>query len=308
MELDEKYNLFLKQFDGLVLKDELLSAYTTFRTGGKADLFLDVSDGESLAEGIRLARKLEIPFFIIGGGSNLLVSDSGYRGLIIRNSIRRLEVKDNEVVAGGGESLDRMVDFATECSLTGLEFAAGIWGTVGGAVCGNAGAFGSNVGNVFQWAELIDHEGNKRVEDRDYFEFGYRHSALKQTQEVVVYAGFGLESGEAGTIRKKVDEIRRLRSRKHPTTPCSAGCFFKNVDDARQPNGKLAAGQLLDDIGAKQTRVGDAAVFKEHANIIINSGQATSKDIRKLADILKKRVKEKFDIDLIEEIICLGDF
>ena len=305
---ETQYRSFIEQYDGPVKQNERLSAYTTFRTGGEADLFIDVTDADQLSQAIVLARQLKLPFFIIGGGSNLLVSDAGYRGLIIRNSLRRLEVKDNELFAGAGESLDETVDFATTRSLTGLEFAAGIWGTIGGAVYGNAGAFGSQIGSVLKYAELVDPEGNIRIEENRYFQFSYRHSILKETGETIVYACLELEPGNLDAIRKRTEEIRLLRAHKHPTTPCSAGCFFKNIEDSSQPNGKLAAGKLLEEVGAKTMKVGGAAVFREHANIIINTGQATSKDIRQLADILKEKVKKKFGIELTEEIRCLGEF
>jgi UDP-N-acetylmuramate dehydrogenase len=308
MMRDELYSRFVDEYDGPVKKNEPLSAYTTFRTGGAADLFVDVIDTGQLVVALQLARQIGIPFFVIGEGSNLLVSDNGYRGLIIRNSVRGLEVKGNEIVTGAGELLDEVVDVATKSSLTGLEFAAGIWGTIGGAVYGNAGAFGSNIGAVLKNAELVDREGNVRIEGNQYFQFTYRHSILKETKEIVTHACFNLEEGDKEAIRKRTDEIHQLRARKHPTTPCSAGCFFKNVEDASQPNGKMAAGRLLEEVGAKDMRVGGAAVFGEHANIIVNTGQATSKDIRRLADILKERVKDKFGILLNEEIICLGDF
>lgn len=308
MALDVQHSRFIEEYGGPVRQRELLSAYTTFRTGGEADLFIDVTAVDELAAAIRLARKYKIPYFVIGGGSNLLVGDGGFRGLIIRNSLRRLEVKHRDIVAGAGENLDRVVDFATEGSLTGLEFAAGIWGTVGGAVFGNAGAFGSQVGAILAYAELIDAQGRARIEENDYFRFAYRHSILKQTHEIVTHACFRLEPGERVEIAQRTAEIRRLRCQKHPVTPCSAGCFFKNIDDAGQPHGKLAAGKLLEEVGAKELSIGGAAVFPGHANIIINTGLATSKDIRRLADILKEKVKDRFNIELKEEVISLGDF
>ncbi len=308
MAENKKYSYFVDRFDGEVNRSQPLSAYTTFGTGGDADLFIDVIDAESLALALKLAHELDIPRYVIGGGSNLLIGDRGFRGLIIRNSITGREVKGNAITLGGGESLDSVVDLATECSLTGLEFAAGIWGTVGGAVYGNAGAFGSQVGSILEWADLIDNKGNMRTEKRDYFQFAYRHSILKTTGEIVARVCFGLAAGDRREIERRTDEIRQLRCRKHPVNPCSAGCFFKNIEDASQPNGKLPAGKLLEEIGAKDIRVGGAAVFPEHANIIVNTGTASSKDIRELADRLKEKVKERFQIELQEEVICLGEF
>jgi UDP-N-acetylmuramate dehydrogenase len=304
----KKYNEFADRFDGEVRRSQPLSAFTTFGTGGDADLFIEVIDAESLALALRLVHELDLPHYVIGGGSNLLIGDRGYRGLIIRNSITGREVKGSELILGGGESLDSVVDLATDSSLTGLEFAAGIWGTIGGAVYGNAGAFGSQVGSILEWADLIDNKGNMRTERRDYFQFAYRHSILKTTGEIVARVCFGLGPGDRHEIKRRTDEIRHLRGRKHPVNPCSAGCFFKNIEDASQPNGKLPAGKLLEEVGAKEMRVGGAAVFPEHANIIVNTGSATSQDIRKLADILKEKVKKRFQIELQEEIICLGEF
>jgi UDP-N-acetylmuramate dehydrogenase len=308
MDLGELYIRFLNLYKGPVIKDEPLSSYTSFRTGGKADLFAEVVDAQQMAAIIMSARSSGVPYFVIGEGSNLLVSDKGFRGLIIRNRIKGLTVRNNDIVAGAGELLNDLVDFATECSLTGCEFAAGIWGTVGGAVYGNAGAFGSQISAIFKYAELVTPEGTVRQESSEYFAFEYRHSRLKDSKEIVTQACFGLTSGDGNSIAQRVAEIRTSRSQKHPTEACSAGCFFKNIEDPGQPNGKLAAGKLLEEVGAKEMRIGGAAVYDRHANIIINSGGAKSKDIRKLADILKERVRRKFNLVLQEEVICLGDF
>ncbi|MFH1700302.1 MAG: UDP-N-acetylmuramate dehydrogenase [Candidatus Zixiibacteriota bacterium] len=308
MNRSDKYIQFVDTFGRSVRENEIMSSYTTFRTGGQADLFIDASDTDSLSRAIILARRLSIPYFVIGQGSNLLVSDTGFRGLIIRNCIRRIEVQSNDIIAGAGEMLDKIVDFSAECSLTGFEFAAGIWGTIGGAIYGNAGAYGSNVGKILKSAEIMDDKGNLRTISGDELGFSYRHSRLKETNDLIIYATFGLTSGNKDDITGKIQEIRNDRLRKHPSETCSAGCFFKNVEDASQPHGKLPAGKLLDDIGAKEMTCGGAGVFERHANIIINKGNATSKDIRQLADKLKRAVKMKFGIDLQEEVICLGDF
>ncbi|MEE9441314.1 MAG: UDP-N-acetylmuramate dehydrogenase [candidate division Zixibacteria bacterium] len=308
MNRSDKYTRFIEGFGRSVRENELMSAYTTFGTGGQADLFIDASDTDSLSRAIVLARKLSIPYFVIGQGSNLLVSDSGYRGLIIRNCIRRIEVQGNDIIAGAGEMLDEIVDFSAECSLTGFEFAAGIWGTIGGAVYGNAGAYGSNVGKILKSAEILTEDGFVKMVNRENLGFAYRHSRLKETNDLIIFATFGLVPGNKDEIKVRIEEIRGDRLRKHPSDACSAGCFFKNVEDAAQPHGKLPAGKLLDEIGAKEMTYGGAGVFEKHANIIINRGNATSKDIRHLADKLKREVKKKFDIDLREEVICLGDF
>ncbi len=303
-----RYDEFQASYREPVRRDESLATHTTFGTGGPADLFVETASTAKLAEAIQLAERLAIPYVIIGEGSNLLISDDGYRGLIIRNQIMGVAVKDRELVVGAGERLDRAVDYATDHALTGLEFAAGIWGTIGGAVCGNAGAYGSQISSVFGRAELVDWQGNIRVEPQAYFEFAYRHSRLKATGEAVSRAWFCLEAGSGIDIARRTEEIRLSRRQKHPVQPCSAGCFFRNIEAENQPNGRLSAGKLLDEVGAKRLRVGAAAVFDRHANILINTGGASSRDIRKLADILKARVKERFNVDLQEEVICLGNF
>lgn len=308
MDSQAQYDKFISCYGGPVQRNVLLSAFTTFRTGGEADLFVQVNTTDQLAQAITRARESAVPYFVLGDGSNLLVSDEGYRGLIIRNRITGLTVEGKEITAGAGETMDNLVDFATGSSLAGLEFAAGIWGTVGGAVYGNAGAFGSQIGSRLIRAEVVDSTGTVRVEEHDYFQFAYRSSRLKQTKEIVATAVFGLDQGDPRAVGKRTEEIRRLRRDKHPDRPCSAGCFFKNIEDPRQPGGKIPAGKLLEEAGAKTMRVGDAAVFDKHANIIINSGHATSKEIRQLADMLKKKVKDRFDVELEEEVICLGNF
>lgn len=308
MSREAQYRKFSDLYSGSIRRDEMLSNHTTLRIGGKADLFIDAKSSDQLSSAIVLAGELSVPYFVIGGGSNLLVSDNGYRGLIIRNLIRRQEVKENKVIAGAGESLDEIVDLATASSLSGFEFAAGIWGTVGGAVFGNAGAFGSQIGDILLRAELVDAKGKVRIESNEYFQFSYRDSNLKRTKEVVTWVEFGLKKGVGSEIESRTSEIRNLRGQRHPMEAGSAGCFFKNIEDAAQPQGKLSAGKLLDNIGAKSLTVGSAAVFAKHANILINNGSASSKDIRKLADILKDKVRDKYDIELEEEIISLGDF
>ncbi len=286
-----------------------LAPLTSYRTGGPARLFLQVESVDEVVRAVTSARRLEVPFFIMGSGTNLLVSDEGYDGLVIRVDIQGLSARsDTELECGAGDQLQALVDFATARSLTGLEFAAGIWGTVGGAIYGNAGAFGGEIGSVVSEITLVDGEGTVKTVPADYCQFAYRHSRLKELDETIVSARFGLRPGSAEEIQGRVDEIIRQREGKHPVDGCSAGCFFKNIPDETQEHGKLPAGRLLDEIGAKEMSVGGAKVFERHANIIVNTGTATSKDIRQLADILKKKVNDRFGIDLQEEVRQLGRF
>jgi UDP-N-acetylmuramate dehydrogenase len=308
ISIEDSEKKLKEEFGDRIVSNRPLADLNTFGTGGNARLFIDVASVDELSKIVRAASNMEIPYFLLGGGSNLLVSDNGYEGLVIKNSIKGMEVVGTNIRCGAGEKLQALVDFATQKSLTGLEFATGIYGTVGGAVYGNAGAYGAEVGDIFESGQLVDKQGNIRTEEAAYFEFGYRDSRLKRTREVIAMANFALKMGNKDTIKRRVDEIQALRDEKLPINAFTAGCFFKNIPDNREKFGKLAAGKLLEDIGAKSIRYKGALVFDKHANIIINDGSASSSDIRQLAKLLKMKVREKFNIELTEEITTLGKF
>lgn len=285
-----------------------LATLTSFETGGPAKYFLVTNSAESTANAVKAASRLKIPIFIFGGGSNLLVSDLGFDGLVVKPEIRGLSlIGDSQIESGSGEELSALVDYATDKACTGLEFAAGIWGSVGGAVYGNAGAFGGDIGTILVEATLVSRTGKIEKVSRTDLAFDYRHSRVKETGEIIVSAVFQVEKGDRPTIEKRVNEILAQREQKHPIKG-TAGCFFRNIPDATQEYGKLPAGRLLEEVGAKQLTVGGAAVYPDHANIIVNTGKATSKDIRQLADIMKKKVLDRFGIELQEEIQQLGSF
>lgn len=288
--------------------DKPLAPFTSYNTGGPARYFVRAESAEDVAAAVSAANEDGIQWVAIGGGSNLLVADAGFDGLVIHVGVKGLHVEDETTVrAGAGESLQALVDFATDNSLGGMEFAAGIWGTVGGAIYGNAGAYGGDMAGVLDKISLVDTSGSIRQEKADYCRFGYRDSYLKKTGEIVINTWVTLKKGDQNLIRARVAEILHSREGKHPTTGHSAGCFFKNIPDPSQPFGKLAAGKLLEEIGAKGMQVGGAQVYGKHANIIVNAGGASSKDIRRLADILKKKVKDRFGVTLEEEVIQIGD-
>ncbi len=289
--------------------DKELAPFTTFKTGGSAKYFISAQSVDDVARAAKGAAQLNLPCFFLGGGSNLLVSDHGYDGLIVRIDVRGLKLfGEAEIECGAGEELGALVDFAAEKSLSGLEFASGIWGTVGGAVYGNAGAFGGDIGSVTAGVTLVDSRGAIRSVGPEYCRFGYRDSYLKTTGEAIVKARFKLKKGDAGHIRQRIEEILALRQDRHPVDELSAGCFFKNIHDPSQAHGKIPAGRLLEEVGAKRMAVGGARVFEKHANIIVNTGSATSNDICRLADMLKKKVYEKFGVKLEEEVVRLGKF
>ena len=284
-------------------RNERLAPYTTLDVGGEAEFFYVAKSPKDLIEAIRTAREARIPFFVLGGGSNVLVSDSGFRGLVIKNQCDQVFLNEGRIACQSGAWLDDVVSLGCENSLSGMEFAAGIPGTVGGAVYGNAGAFGKAVGDLLAEAVILTPQGSIERVEKGHFEFVYRESKLRKTKDVLLSATFELNEGEKEKIEGEVKRNLEERRKRLPQKEKSAGCFFRNV----VANGKkVSAGFLLERIGAKKMHQGEAAVFEKHANILINSGKAKAEDIRRLADDLKKRVKEKFDVDLEEEVVYLS--
>lgn len=298
-----------RRFGDKLEYDKDLSQFSSFRTGGRADYFIAATSPADLARSISAAHDTACPFFVIGGGSNLLISDRGFRGLIIKVAVTGLEViGQTGIHCGAGVELIDLVRFATQHSLTGLEFAAGIWGTVGGAIYGNAGAYGGEIKDVLTEVTLVDRNAVIKTVEPDYCRFGYRDSALKRTGEVVIEAKFVLTPGNRAEIADRVEEILHVRAAKHPVEGKSAGCFFKNIPDPKEKFGKLPAGRLLEEAGAKELSLGGARVFDKHANMIVNTGTATSADIRRLSQQMKALVEKKFGISLEEEVILVGEF
>lgn len=282
-----------------------LREHSTFRIGGKADFFFEAQNLNELRQAIIFALDQGLLFYIIGGGSNILFADEGYRGLIIKNASKRISFfsESYEVEALSGTKLKELVEFCCEYGLAGLEFLAGIPGTVGGAVWGNAGAFDRSIGDVVV-RSLIWERGQEREVTNDFFAFGYRTSRLKEKGFFLLSARFRVEKDHSEEIKKRVNEILACRRLKHPPEgTASAGSFFKNII---LPDGqKLAAGFLLDQAGVKGLKCGEAMVYPGHANFIINIGQATAADVLKLASEMKSRVKERFGVELEEEVIYL---
>ena len=286
-----------------------LAEFSSFQTGGKAAYFIIVHTIEQAQKAVSVASEHNISFIIIGGGSNLLISDSGYDGLVIKINILGLELVDETTIkCGAGEELMALVSFAKDNSLKGIEFAAGIWGSVGGAVYGNAGAYGGEIKDVLNTIVLIDRKGQLKTVEPEYCKFGYRDSYLKESQEIVLSITLKLQVGNKIELQAQIDKTLAVRASKHPISQFCAGSFFKNIPDKNEKYGKLPAGRLLEEVGAKKISVGGAKVYEKHANIIINDGSATSKDIRDLADILKQKVFDKFGIILEDEVISIGTF
>jgi UDP-N-acetylmuramate dehydrogenase len=214
-----------------------------------------------------------------------------------------MSVNRESITCQSGATLKDLVNLATENSLSGLEFAAGIPGTVGGGIRGNAGAFSKSMGNLLTKSVILtENEGLQEVEG-DYFDFGYRESKLKQTNDIVLSATFRLSEQSQQDIKNRIEANLSKRMERIPWHSKSAGCFFKNVDG---PQGRIPAGFLLDQIGAKGIREGDAEVSSRHANFLVNAGSAKASDVKKLARKLKEKVKQKFNIELHEEVVYIN--
>jgi UDP-N-acetylmuramate dehydrogenase len=298
-------NLFLDKVKKPLQLNISLSDYSNFRIGGKADYLFEATSLDELKKAILLARQHPLPYYLIGGGYNILFADDGYRGLVIRNIVNGIGMlAKEEVEVLSGTSLRQLLQFLTERGLTGLEFLAGIPGTIGGAISSNAGAFNESIGSYLTEAFLLDKEGREVRVQRDYFAFGYRQSQLREKQAILLKAAFKVQKGDKKIVKESIEENLKIRKSKHPSEKAAcAGSYFKNPV---LPDGKkVSAGFLLDRVGAKGLKKGRAAVYPGHANFIINLDRASAKDVLSLAQELKERVREKFKVELEEEVIFL---
>jgi len=296
---------FLEKIGASPSENVPLSALSSFGIGGPADLFFEARTEAELESAVSLAVAERYPFYVIGGGNNLLFDDSGYRGIIIRNRLEGLVRGEGHLTVFSGTGLPCILREALDASLRGLEFLAGIPGTVGGAIYGNAGAYGWNIGDVLETAAVLRPGGDRRTLSREELGFGYRDSGLKRSGDIVLSASLLCSPGDSRESEAEIREILEKRRTKHPPlgTAC-AGSYFKNFCPATGE--RIAAGQLLEKAGARGLAVGDAAVYEKHCNFIINRGNARSADILALAGELKERVYKAFGVRLEEEVIYLG--
>jgi len=296
---------------------EPMRLHTTFQIGGPADFFYPARDPDRLLAALRAGRELGLPVFLIGGGSNLLVSDEGLRGLVVRNACEEVEFDGTVARAGCGADFLGFIERCRDRSLAGLEFAAGIPGTLGGAIYGNAGCYGRDIGShVIDCTHATPDGAAVETRPGAWYEFAYRDSRLKREPRVLLTCRLQLAPGARAAIQKEIDEKLEIRRVKHPAwrTEPTAGSYFKNLPpDWQVPGAKLspgtrrvAAGQLLEECGCRGLRVGDAMVFPKHANIIVNAGQARAADVLALAEEMKSRVRARFGVTLEEEVMFLG--
>lgn len=309
----------LKQY-GQVKLNEPLSKHTTFKIGGTADLLVIVEDNDRIAELLKMLDGSGARYFVLGGGSNILVSDQGIHGVVVKINNRQIAVKDDIVEAGAGCSLVEVARKSIQARLAGLEWGVGVPGSIGGSVRGNAGSMGSEIKDSLEWAVAYKDGEVIKMTNKECL-FGYRDSIFKHKNIVIISVGLKLKKSEDKNAMKKVMENIKHRTDTQPSGYPSAGCVFKNVEipssvaasarasalkekipDEFMKNGIIPAGWLVEQVGMKGKKIRNAEVSVSHANFILNKGRATATDVLELIAAIKEKVYTKFGIELEEEI------
>ena len=286
--------------ENVILNAEMKN-YVHFKVGGPADILLIPENKEQVIKSIQICKENNIPYFVVGNGSNLLVKDGGIKGVVIKlNEVKNINVMGETIEAECGAMLKDVSAKALKESLTGFEFACGIPGTIGGAVFMNAGAYDGEISQVIESAEVIDNNGEIKVLSSEELELGYRTSIVMKKNYIVLSARFKLKHGEVRKIKEIVEELTSKRESKQPLEYPSAGSTFK------RPVGYYA-GKLIQDAGLKGYSIGGAAVSEKHSGFVINKNNATAKDILDLIRHIQNVVKEKFGVDLHPEVRIIGE-
>lgn len=305
-----------------IQKNIPLAKYTTFRIGGPAKYYAEVKTLEELKEALEYAKKNNLEFFVMGGGSNLLVSDKGFNGLAIKIKLNDIKIEGEKVEVGAGVFLAKVVRDSAENNLSGMEWASGIPGTLGGAVRGNAGAYGGETKDVLESVNVLDTEKMEiKICSNSECDFKYRHSLFKNSPKlIIISAVLKLYKGDKEKIQKKMQEIIMGRIKKLPQSAPSAGSFFINPvvnneklikefeeeKGVKSKEGKLPAGWLIEKAGLKGKKMGGAVVNEMQTNYILNTGQATAEDVIILSSFIKQKVRDKFGVELKEEVQLVG--
>lgn len=289
-----------------------LENYTTFRLGGPCRFLVNCQTPDQLIAAVAKLNSDRTPFILIGGGSNLVVSDHGIDCAVIRyvSPTPLIERDGNDVIVSGSTELDALALYCVNEGLEGLNYTTGIPGTVGGAVVGNAGAWGKQVGDVLRSVTLLQMDGSRKEADQDYCGFQYRHSKLKETGDILVSVRFSLTEGDPVALARERADILKKRAEKHPdlsTHPC-AGSFFRNVEPTSNADRRQAAGWFLEEAGGKNLRVGGAQIFEKHANIIVKGPGCTAQDVYDISQKMIGLVKDKFGFELVREVRFAGKF
>jgi len=311
------YQTLKQELSGEVLENVALADHTTFKIGGPARYFYVAENIDDLVKALTLAKKLGINYYLFGGGSNLLVSDQGCDGLVIKAKCSEYTIKDNLVIAEAGAWLNTLILETLKQGYSGLEFMSGIPGTVGGAVCGNAGAWGQDISEVVERVEVLsmkDEEIVKKTLSNRELQFSYRESIFKKQAYILLKVWLKVEKDSAPDLMKKFSDIIKQRTQKHPLQYPNAGSVFKNLkynDDLKSltefvTHGKVSMGKLIESLGLKGEKVGGAQISEQHANFIVNIDQAKAADVLGLIELVEKTVQEKYGVKLAREIMLIG--
>lgn len=282
--------------------DEPMKNHTSFKVGGPADILVTPVSVSQLSQILKLCKNKSVPVFVMGNGTNLIVRDKGIRGVVVKifDNLNQFTVKDDIITAYAGILLSRVSMIAYENGLTGLEFACGIPGTLGGAVAMNAGAYGGEMKDVVVETEYMDKDGEIRVVRDDGHQFGYRTSFIQKNSGIVIKTSMKLKKGNKEEIKALMDDLTQRRQEKQPLEMPSAGSIFK------RPEGYFA-GKLIEDCGLRGHRIGGAEVSQKHCGFIVNTGDAKAKDILDLIEYIRNTVKMKFGVDMQTEVRIVGE-
>lgn len=291
-----------------IRQSEDMKKHTTFRVGGAADYYINVHSIEDLKRGIACCRQYQMPVYVLGNGSNVLVSDEGLRGVVFQmdhdfSEVNLKQEKDGTiyVTAQAGALLSKLGNLMLEKELTGFEWAAGIPGTIGGAVYMNAGAYGGEMKDIVRSVTVLTKDLEIETREISQLLLGYRHSALMDEEAYILTVTFAMQRGDRVAIAAKMEELSNRRKEKQPLEYPSAGSTFK------RPEGYFA-GKLIEDAGLRGYQVGGAQVSEKHCGFVINRDNATAQDIYQLTEDVKRIIKEKFGVDMEREVALLGKF
>ena len=306
--------------------DEPLGKHTYFKLGGPADLFYTAENVDELIGSVQSAINFQVPYFVLGGGSNVIISDKGIRGLVIKNRTGgiklkgftgsalkgKLNLKDVLVEVDSGVPSNRLIRFTLDQGLAGLEKMLGLPGSIGGAVYNNSHHLDILIGDYISEVKVIGKDGNLKTYQNKDLKFAYDYSILHDTKEVVLSASFKLEHGDKAALWEVATSAVKRRASTQPLGAPSSGCIFRNIplSDAMRlgtPDHTTSAGYVIDKAGLKGERVGGAVVSSRHANFIVNDGSATTKDVMDLVSVIKQKVKAKFGVDLTMEVFVVGE-
>lgn len=281
-----------------VLMNENMNKHTSFKVGGMADFFVEVQNVQELIYVLKLAKSLRIKTCIIGNGSNVIVKDTGFRGIIVKLNFKHLKIEKDRIAVGAGVPVALLSEFTYRNGISGYEFLGGIPGTVGGAVKMNAGAYGSEIKDVLLETVILDEKYNIRKLTNEEQKFAYRHSIFFEKKWVIIASTFKIQKGNREEIKAKRKEMMDARKDKQPLDMPNAGSIFKRAENC-------IPAKLIDEAGLKGYTIGGAQISTKHAGFIVNTGNATAKDIVKLIKYTKEKVKEKFGVELELEVIVL---